>query len=104
MYLSEGAPMAPVYLDWFVKLSDDILEGVEGETDCSPSSYSLEDSHHPFPNAGYLRRSYKGASMVYNRQLLWADDIPRAESLSPAMPLHLKAVITAFKLYMSTTR
>lgn len=84
-----GAPIAPVYLDWFITLCEEILQGKQGTADCTSPSYSAEASHYPYPNAGYLRASYKGASLVYQQTLLREADRAHADALPPATPLHV---------------
>lgn len=85
-----GSPVDRVYLDWFAALCRGILSGeIVGEADCSSGTYGPGDTHYPYPGAGYLRASYRGASLVYSRFLLREEELMGAESLPPATPLHL---------------
>jgi len=84
-----GSPLPPVYLDWFATLCDKILSGLVGDPDCASPTYRREVLHFPFPEAGYRRAKYEGASLVYNERLLWEKDRAAGLDLFPATPLHL---------------
>ena len=84
-----GSPLPPVYLDWFAALCDKILSGLEGDPDCASPTYRREVLHFPFPDAGYRRAKYQGASLVYNERLLRERDRADGLNLFPATPLHL---------------
>ncbi|MDL2232968.1 MBL fold metallo-hydrolase [Ruminococcaceae bacterium OttesenSCG-928-L11] len=84
-----GSPIDPCYLDWFIQLCQNILDGQEGNPDCSSPSYSHRMGHFPFPTANYRRGEYKGASLVYCADLLWDSDYAKADQLLPATPLHI---------------
>lgn len=84
-----GSPIDKVYIDWFIELDEMIINGYIGSTDCEGYSYSADMMHFPFPNAGYLRASYKGASLVYNKDLIFEKDREKANNLPVATPLHI---------------
>lgn len=85
-----GTPMDNIYLDWFILLCDKILNGkIVGSVACSSPSYNTRDAHFPYPGAGYRRAEYKGAALVYCRELLRNEDTAMAGKLPPATPLHL---------------
>jgi len=70
-------------------LCDDILAGLVGDPDCTSPTYRREVSHFPFPEAGYRRARYKGASLVYHERLLREADRAAGLDFFPATPLHL---------------
>lgn len=81
-----GSPLPPCYLDWFDELCGRILSGEEqGDPDCSGPTYPPGVSHYPYPEAGYRRASWKGATLVYCGGRLWDSDPP---GIQPATPLH----------------
>ena len=84
-----GSPMDKCYIDWFIELDQMIMDGLEGIPDCESFSYTRELLHFPYPDAGYLRASHKGASLVYNKHLIFEKDRDNAGKLPPATPLHI---------------
>lgn len=84
-----GAPLNPVYLQWFSELCRSILGGLKGTRDCASRSYHPTDSHYPFPGTDYRRAQHKGAALVYNQRLLWQSDQANAAALPPVTLLHL---------------
>lgn len=84
-----GSPIDPVYVDWYIRLCEDVLAGQSGALDCSSPSYDAGAAHFPYPGAGYRRAAYKGASLVYCGALLRDADYTHADALPPATPLHL---------------
>jgi glyoxylase-like metal-dependent hydrolase (beta-lactamase superfamily II) len=92
-----GSPIDPIYLDWFSVLCRSILDGsIQGREDCSSPTYNPGMTHYPRPNAGYLRAQYRGASLVYHRELLYDTAYAMADKLPPATPLHL---ISAYSIW-----
>jgi len=83
-----GSPMDKIYLDWFIELDEMIMNGYVGSDDCEGYSYTPDLMHFPYPDAGYLRASHKGASLVYNKNLIFEDDRKNADNLPTATPLH----------------
>ena len=86
-----GSPMDRCYVDWYIELAQMIIEGFQGSDCCESLSYTRDMMHFPYPGAGYRRASHKGASLVYNENLILEGDRSRAESLPPATPLHIIA-------------
>jgi glyoxylase-like metal-dependent hydrolase (beta-lactamase superfamily II) len=85
-----GSPVDSVYLEWFRLLCLGILDGsIKGSSDCRSPTYYPGITHYPRPDAGYLRVSYRGASLVYQSRLLRDADYEIAGGLPPATPLHL---------------
>lgn len=84
-----GTPIHKSYLDRYIKLAQMILDGFEGSPDCTSPSYSDKASHFPNADAGYLRAEHEGASLVYNKELIFDADYVKADSLPPATRLHI---------------
>ncbi len=85
-----GSPISADYIDWFITLCEGIIRGeIVGRKDCSSRSYSIAETHYPYPFSQYLRGEYKGASLVYCRKLIRDRDYELADMLLPATPLHI---------------
>jgi len=94
-----GSPLDPVYLEWFAALCQQILDGKPGDPDCTSRSYRKGDSHYPYANAGYLRASLQGASLIYNQHLLRESHKANADKLPPATPLHVMCAAEVFQKF-----
>lgn len=81
-----GSPLKAQILDQMISLCQRILDGEVGSEDCSSASYSLRDTHFPYPYAHYRRFSDQGLSLVYCTDSLTER---QANSIvAPATPLH----------------
>ena len=91
-----GTPILKAYLDRYIKLAEMIMAGeIVGNEDCSSPSYNPGASHYPYPNAGYLRAEFKGASLIYNKHLIFDTDYPKAATLPNATRCHENSAHTA---------
>ena len=84
-----GSPMDKCYVDWYLLLDQMIMDGYQGVEDCESLSYNRGLFHFPYPDAGYLRATYRGASLVYNKNIIFEKDRENADKLPPATPLHI---------------
>ncbi len=84
-----GSPLDPIYLDWYIELAKMVIKGFEGIEDCSTPSYNESAAHFPLKDANYRRAEYKGASLVYCKDLIFDKDYANADKLAPATRLHL---------------
>ena len=84
-----GSPIDKCYVNWYIELDDMIMAGFTGNSDCEVMSYKRDLMHFPFPDAGYRRATHKGASLVYNENLIFEKDREKADSLPIATPLHI---------------
>lgn len=87
-----GSPMDKIYVDWYISLDEKIMSGeIRGNKEVESLSYGPHLNHFPYPDAGYLRAGYKGASLVYNENLIFEKDREKTDALPPATPLHIIA-------------
>ncbi len=84
-----GAPLSPCYLEWYIELAQKVLNGMVGSPDCSSLTYHPTDNHFPFPHANYARAEWKGASLIYCKDLIRDKDILTKDDSLPATTLHL---------------
>lgn len=85
-------PLLSSFIDELIELATKLLEGYIGNEDCTSSTYTKNDSHYPYENAGYRRATYKHASLVYNHNLLWKVDEALEQPI--ATPLHRLSTTT----------
>ena len=62
-----GTPIHPSYIDMYIELAQRILDGYEGEEDCSSPTYGPHLSHFPKKEMNYRRGEWKGAALIYCR-------------------------------------
>ena len=60
-----GAPIAPSYIDRYIELAQRILDGHQGEEDCSSPTFLPSFSHYPKKEDNFRRMNHRGAALVY---------------------------------------
>ena len=82
-----GAPAGIELLDKFIALSEYILNGYEGNRDCSGRGYNDSMGHFPRKEANYRRGELNGVSLVYCADLVRDSDYAHTQ-VEPATELH----------------
>jgi glyoxylase-like metal-dependent hydrolase (beta-lactamase superfamily II) len=81
-------PVSPSFLSDMIDLCKQILQKPFGDKNCSGLTYHQGMNHYPYEDAGYLRATYKSATLVYNQYLIREEDLKIADKLPVATPLH----------------
>lgn len=90
-------PLSFDIVDEFIALAANIQKGLKGSKDVSSNSYSFQDTHYPYADAGYLRASYKSVSLVYQQELLHIVD--ETKRVPIATPLHALTATTTHYIH-----
>ena len=82
-----GAPVDIAVLDNFIELAKRILDGYEGNLDCSGRGYNDSMGHFPRKEANYRRGEFNGVSLIYCADLIRDADYEKGQT-EPATELH----------------
>jgi len=90
-----GSPIDKSYLNAYIALAQDIMDGFEGITDLTSPTYSDAVTHFPRKQANYRRSERYGATLIYCADLIFDSDYAKADTLPIATDLHLISSKTA---------